>query len=103
MSGASKLLDPDNPGASRTLAGFLQDVQKHHLAQVIAGKYEKDPKLLGYHYGLNFTPLPPFETNGDDPARDSAVILVSHRPEYKLPNFGNILIPENNKGDIITW
>ena len=98
MTGASKLLDPDNPGTPRTLAGFLRDLQKHHLAQIIAGKYAKNPELLGFHYGLNFTPLPPFETHGDDPARDSVVILVSHKPGYKLPNFGNVLIPENIKG-----
>ena len=99
MTGASKLLDPDAPGAPRTLAGFLQDLQKHHLAQIIAAKYEKDPKLLGFHYGLNFIPLPPFETHGDDPARNSVVILVSYRPEFKIPNFGNWLIPENIKGE----
>lgn len=101
MTGISKLLDPDDSGNPRTLAGFLQDLQKHHLAQIIAGKYARNPDLLGFHYGLNFIPLPPFETHGDDPARDSVVILVSHKPDYKLPNFGNILIPENNKGNVL--
>ena len=81
-----------------TLGDFLHDLQKHHLAQVIAGKYAKNPTMLGDHYELNFTPLPPQETHGDDPARDSAVILIAVKPEYKIPNFGNILIPANRKG-----
>ena len=77
---------------------FWKELQQHHLAQVVAGKYEKDPTLLGKHYELNFTALPAYEAHGDDPARDSVVMLVSHKPDYKTPQFGNLLIPENLKG-----
>ena len=76
----------------------MEDLRKHHLSQVIADRYEKNPQKLGEHYDLNFTPTPTLETGGEDPAKDSVVIIVSYKPEYKSPNFGNLLIPSDQKG-----
>ena len=70
----------------------------HHLAQILAAKYQNNPELLGQHYDINLTPLVPLEAHGDDPARDSQVLLVNHKPEYKIPNFGNSMIPEKVTG-----
>ena len=80
------------------VADFANDIQAHHLAQVLAAKYEKSPELLGSHYELNFTALPALEAHGEDPARDSKVILISWKPKYTIPNFGNVIIPENVAG-----
>lgn len=91
-----EMKDPIESAANA--AQFMEDLKKHHLAQVIATKYENDPRILGEHYDLNFTPTPPFECDGDDPARDSVILIISVKPEYKAPNFGNILIPEDQKG-----
>ena len=83
---------------SKTRKEFLEEIQKHHLAQVLVSKYGANPDLLGQHYEINFMPLPAFEAHGEDPARDSVVILLSYKPEHKVPHFGNLLIPENFQG-----
>ena len=89
----------DRPTESPTgLEDFSKDLEAHHLAQVLASKYEKDPAMLGRHYELNFTALPAMDAHGDDPARASKMILVSYKPKYTIPNFGNVLIPANIKG-----
>ena len=81
------------------MSDFVKALQENHLAQVLAAKYESDPLSLGEHFELNFTPLPPGPC-GDDPAEKSEVILVSYKPKYKSPNFGNILIPTDRKGNL---
>ena len=91
-------MDSGTPGSREAMEDFSNELQKHHLAQILAAKYQNDPKLLGEHYDVNLTPLPPQEAHGDDPARDSKVLLLSHKPEYNIPNFGNHLIPENVQG-----
>ena len=78
---------------------FSKDMEAHHLAQMLASKYEKDPSMLGRHYEMNFTALPAMDAHGDDPARSSKAMLVSWKPKYKIPNFGNALIPANIKGN----
>ena len=80
------------------LGEFQEDLRKFHLAQVIADRYEKDPQKLGAHYDINFTPAPPRDASGDDPAEDSIMIILSGKPEYRAPNFGNLLIPKDPKG-----
>lgn len=80
---------------------FSSDMEAHHLAQILASKYEKDPAMLGRHYEMNFTALPAMDAHGDDPARVSKVMLVSWKPQHGIPNFGNVLIPENIKGTTV--
>ena len=80
---------------------FSKDMEAHHLAQILASKYEKDPAMLGRHYEMNFTALPAPDAHGEDPARVSKMILVSWKPQYGIPNFGNVLIPENIKGMLV--
>lgn len=77
---------------------FQEDLRKFHLAQVIADRYEKNPQKLGDHYNLNFTPSPSGVV-GDDPAEDSAFMIVTEKPQYKSANFGNLLIPKDQKGN----
>ena len=82
---------------ANNMSDFIKALQENHLAQVTAAKYENNPLLLGEHFALNFTPLPPGPC-GDDPAENSEVILVSYKPNYKSPIFGNILNPKDKKG-----
>lgn len=82
---------------ANNMSDFVKALQENHLAQVTAAKYENNPLLLGEHFDLNFTPLPA-GPSGDDPAENSEVILVSFKPGYKAPNFGNLLIPKDKKG-----
>ena len=83
--------------ANANMSDFIKALQENHLAQVTAAKYETNPLLLGEHFALNFTPLPSGSC-GDDPAENSEVILVSFKPDYKSPTFGNILNPKDKKG-----
>ena len=85
---------------ANNMSDFVKALQENHLAQVMAAKYESNPLILGEHFTLNFTPLPPGPC-GDDPAENSKVILVSFKPQYKSPIFGNIMIPENRKGNSV--
>ena len=90
----------DRPsGSTDGMEEFSKDMEAHHLAQILAAKYEKDPDLLGRHYEMNFTALPAQDAHGEDPARASKVMLASWKPKYSIPQFGNILIPENVKGN----
>ena len=84
---------------ANNMSDFIKALQENHLAQVMAAKYENNPLILGEHFALNFTPLPPGPC-GDDPAENSEVILVSFKPQYKSPNFGNVMIPSDRKGII---
>ena len=85
---------------ANNMSDFIKALQENHLAQVTAAKYENNPLLLGEHFALNFTPLPPGPC-GDDPAENSEVILVSFKPDYKSPSFGNILNPKDKKGTLL--
>lgn len=87
-----------SPATAEDVHAFLKDLQKHHLSQVIASKYDKNPMLLGQHFDLNITPLVPEDAYGDDPARKSTVMLISVKPKYKSPKMGNVMIPESIKG-----
>ena len=87
-----------SPIRTDELENFSKDMEAHHLAQILAAKYDKDPDMLGRHYEMNFTPLPAMDAYGEDPAAASKLMLVSWKPKYRIPNFGNVLIPENIKG-----
>ena len=82
------------------MSDFVKALQENHLAQVTAAKYEKDPLTLGHHFAINFTPLPSGPC-GDDPGEMVEVILVSYKPGYKAPNFGNLMIPKDRKGNSV--
>ena len=86
------------PERTDDLETFSNDMEAHHLAQILAAKYDKDPDMLGRHYEMNFTPLPAMDAHGEDPAAASKLMLVSWKPKYTIPNFGNALMPENIKG-----
>ena len=77
---------------------FSEALQRNHLSQVIASKYERNPLLLGEHYAITFTPAPAEFAESADPAEDSVVLLLGYRPDYKSAHFGNLLIPDNMEG-----
>ena len=84
---------------------FTEALQRNHLSQVIASKYERDPLSLGEHYSINFTPAPAEFAESTDPAEESVVLLLGHRPDYKSAVMGNLLIPDNMDGKhtLKTW
>ena len=86
------------PVSADKIQDFLKDLQKHHLSQVIASKYDQNPLLLGQHFDINITPLVPEDAYGDDPARNSTILLISIKPKYKSPKMGNVMIPSDMKG-----
>ena len=86
------------PATADEIQAFLKDLQKHHLSQVIASKYDQNPLILGQHFDINVTPLVPEDAFGDDPARKSTILLISIKPKYKSPKMGNVMIPANMKG-----
>ena len=85
--------NPEIPGE------FQEDLQKFHLSQVIADRYQKNPQKLGDHYDLNFTPSPPRDASGEDPAEDSVFMIISEKSEYRTSNFGNLLNPQDQRGN----
>ena len=91
---------PDPTNKPKAMGEFQEDLRKFHLAQVIADRYEKNPQKLGDHYNLNFTPSPTRVVSDEDPAEDSVFLIVSEKPEYKSANFGNLLIPQDQKGKL---
>ena len=88
----------DSQGNMDKLSDFIKDLQKNHLTQVTATKYENNPLLLGKHYAINFTPAPVEIYAVEDPAQKSMVLLLAYKPEYKSSNFGNLLIPKTMTG-----